>query len=390
MRGNVRNGVRRRRIGAAAVVAGLLLGAGAGAVRSQEQAGPAAREGTVAAAIDSARASGSTVYLPVLGSTPDTGFMFGAVALRFFYPDHDAPDPRPSVFSPTFVYTARSQMLIYLGVDLVWDANRNELEFVPSYIDFPDSYFGIGRDADPDADEVTYDGRSVAADLRFARAVRGDWRLGLDGRAVRQETGNFSPAGASSLGGLAGTGTSTLVKLGPSLALDSRDNTWSPRRGLWLHGVWRFAGKALGSDYALDEVVVDLRGYRSLGPDLILAGQTLLTRQTGAVPFWALPRLGGDEGLRGYRGALYRDRTCALARAELRRDALWGRLGGVVFAGVGDVAPDPSALTLAGRLWTVGGGLRFMIDTRERVNIRADVGFGNGDAGFFLSLGEAF
>jgi len=31
-----------------------------------------------------------------------------------------------------------------------------------------------------------------------------------------------------------------------------------------------------------------------------------------------------------------------------------------------------------------------MIDPDERVNLRVDIGAGNGDGGFYLSLGEAF
>jgi hypothetical protein len=62
----------------------------------------------------------------------------------------------------------------------------------------------------------------------------------------------------------------------------------------------------------------------------------------------------------------------------------------VVFAGLGDVAPSPTKLTLAAELWSAGFGFRYRLDDRERVNVRLDFGFGNGDSGFFLSLGEAF
>jgi hypothetical protein len=62
----------------------------------------------------------------------------------------------------------------------------------------------------------------------------------------------------------------------------------------------------------------------------------------------------------------------------------------VVFAGIGDVAPSPGKLTLARNLWTAGFGLRYTLDKVESVKIRLDWGWGNGDSGFYLSLGEAF
>jgi hypothetical protein len=69
---------------------------------------------------------------------------------------------------------------------------------------------------------------------------------------------------------------------------------------------------------------------------------------------------------------------------------IFKRFGAVAFAGIGDVAPSPSRLTLSKQLWSAGFGLRFAFDETEMVNIRVDFGWGNGDSGFFLSLGEAF
>ena len=41
-----------------------------------------------------------------------------------------------------------------------------------------------------------------------------------------------------------------------------------------------------------------------------------------------IDRIGGEEGLRGYRGGLYLDKTRVLGRVEFRRDAIVGRFGG--------------------------------------------------------------
>jgi hypothetical protein len=80
----------------------------------------------------------------------------------------------------------------------------------------------------------------------------------------------------------------------------------------------------------------------------------------------------------------------ALVRAEWRSGPVWKRFGAVAFAGAGDVAPRPGALTTAAGLTTVGLGLRWTVSPQEKVNIRMDFGFGKDDGGFFLSLGEVF
>jgi hypothetical protein len=200
----------------------------------------------------------------------------------------------------------------------------------------------------------------------------------------------IAPEGVLASGLVAGTTDSQVLDLGPTLVLDSRDNSWAPGRGWWLQAIARFGGAGLGNDYTYQEHTLDLRKYATLRPNLVVAIQCLATSMVGEPPFFLLPRLGGDSGLRGYRGSLYLDRTLALARCEVRRGQLWGRLGAVAFAGIGDVAPSVARLTLSKRLWAAGFGVRYLVDQREKVNVRVDVGFGNGDSGFFLSLGEAF
>ncbi len=344
---------------------------------------------TASAAADSAANTGSTVLLPILGYTPDTGLMLGGLAMRFFYMEPDYEEVRPSVFSPTVIYTLKNQVMIYLGTSLNWDENRNALNVVPNYYKFPDKFYGIGREVSVDNEE-DYTSENIGLDLDFSRQVWRNWRVGASYRLMKHRLTEIAPDGQLASGTINGTQNTWLSGLGPVVSLDSRDNIWAPDRGWWLQASARFAGTDLGSDYTTQEYTLDLRGYWTVGTDLVLAGQYLTTRLEGDPPFFVMPRLGGDSALRGYRGGLYMDKTRALTRLELRRTGLWGRLGVVAFAGAGDVAPSPEKLTLASELWSAGFGFRYMLDEKERVNLRMDFGFGNGDSGFYLSPGEAF
>lgn len=344
---------------------------------------------TATAAADTLANTGSTVVLPIIGYTPDTGLMLGGLAMRFFYMEPDYPEARPSVFSPTVVYTLKNQVMIYLGTSLNWDENRNALNVVPNYIKFPDKFYGTGRGVSLDNEEE-YTSESLGLDVDFNRKVWRNWSLGLSYILKKHRLVEVAPGGQLASGSIAGTENSWLSGLGPALSLDSRDNMWAPDRGWWLQARARFAGSDMGSDYTTEEYTLDLRGYWTVGQDLVLAGQYLTTRLEGDAPFFIMPRMGGDTGLRGYRAGLYMDQTRALSRLEFRRSHLWGHLGAVAFAGIGDVASSPTKLTLAGELWSAGFGLRYMLDDKERVNLRMDFGFGNGDSAFFLSLGEAF
>ncbi len=373
------------------LLAGCLCLVHPGLVLSQEDAESEQRESILLASAspDSLANSGSTVLLPVLGYTPDTGLMLGGTILRFFYLEPEYADSRPSVFSPVFIYTLKNQIMIFMGLGLNWDQDRNALELNPHFIKFPNQFYGIGRDVSID-DEEDFTSETLGLGLDYSRRVWHNWRVGLSYLIMKHRLTETDPAGQLNQGHILGSENSILSGLGPALVMDSRENTWNPYQGWFLSGTARFGGSALGSDYTLQEYNLDLRGYFSLGEKTVLAGQYLTTRFEGETPFYVMPRLGGDDGLRGYRGGLYMDTTRAFGRMELRRRAILGPFGAVAFAGIGDVAPSPGKLTLAGNLWSAGFGIRYLLDENERINIRLDFGFGNGDSGFYLSLGEAF
>lgn len=332
---------------------------------------------------------GETVVFPIVGYTPDTSLLFGATLLRFFYMDPEGSDTRPSVFSPVFVYTVENQTLIFLGTDLNWGGGRWHASFVPSYQKFPDQFYGLGRRA-PAAAEENYTPEQFAFWGLVEREVLGRLRLGVNYQGARHQLLEVDRGGLLDGTTVLGTRKTTVSAPGVGLAWDTRDHTWSVRRGTWLQARTSFYRDAWGSDLDWTEYEVDARGYIPVGERGTLAGQFLYNATDGDAPFFELPRLGGQEGLRGYPGGRYMDGTLALARLEWRSGEVWKRWGVVAFAGLGDVAPSPDRLTTAARLYSVGGGLRFTLSRDELVKIRLDMGWGNGESGFYLSLGEAF
>ena len=239
-------------------------------------------------------------------------------------------------------------------------------------------------------DEEDYTPERIAVKMRYSRETLGELRLGVEYQVMRHRLDEVDPDGQLATGDINGTGNSTLSLPGIIVSWDTRDNIWAPKRGLWVKLDAGISSGTFGSDYRFNKFVGDFRGYVSAGENTVWAVQVLATGLDGDPPFFALPRLGGDDGLRGYRGGLYMDKTRMLGRAEFRRDGIVGRFGGVVFAGIGDVAPSMDKLSVVGNLWTAGLGIRYLWDEGEQLKIRLDFGWGNGDSGFYLSLGEAF
>ena len=370
----------------------LLLGACAAVAAAQDpHDGP--RDGAAAEALadtaDTAAGRGQLVLLPVLGYTPDTGLLLGGLALRFFHLDPPGEDARPSVISPVVVFTLKNQVMVFLGSDLNWGEGRWHAGLQPSYQKFPDDYYGIGRDTPVEPLE-SYTPEQFAFEGMIERRIAADLRVGVGYQVAKHQLLETAPGGELAGGQVPGTGTAVLSAPGLLAGWDSRDNTWSPRRGLWLQTGLSFFRDGWGSDYDFTESFVDLRRYWPTGERSALAVQALGRSLDGQAPFFHLPRLGGQNGLRGYSGGRFIDNTLVMVRTEWRTGPVWKRFGAVVFAGLGDVAPGVGDLTTAAGLTTWGLGLRWLINPAEKVNVRMDFGFGKDDSGFYLSLGEAF
>ena len=102
-----------------------------------------------------------------------------------------------------------------------------------------------------------------------------------------------------------------------------------------------------------------------------------------------MANVGGDDMIRGYASNRFRDNHFLGAQIEYRFP-LWWRFGMVVFTGVGDVYHTPSDIKLNTLKYTTGAGIRLAINTKERLNVRFDYGFGRKSNAFYIMLTEAF
>ena len=142
-----------------------------------------------------------------------------------------------------------------------------------------------------------------------------------------------------------------------------------------------------GSDFAYLRASLDGAGYFPAGPRNMLVVQVLAQFTAGGSPFFSLPQIGGTRLLRGYPAGKFRDRHLLIAQAEWRFALLW-RLKGAAFAGAGSVFGSPGEALH----WRPNGGagIRFEVDRKQHIHLRADYGFGDGVSGFYLTVGEAF
>ena len=328
--------------------------------------------------------TGWLFVLPVAAYAPETGFSFGASAAyqRQF---SRQPGARPSTFLPVVLLTVKNQLLVGLLTDAWLAADAWHLTANAGYRKFPTLFHGIGDDTSA-AQEERYTDLSADLELELARRISGPLFVGgiLDANHTRLR--DLETGGLLASGTVPGAGGGSLWGLGLSLAWDSRDAVQYPTRG-WNQrlSVTRYLD-VLGGDYRYTWTEAMVSRYWPLGDDQVLAANLHGTfKAGGVVPFYRLSPM----GLRGYSEERHRERHVVRGQVELR-SGLWGRLGGVVFAGLGEMAAGTDRLRLDEVRPMLGAGLRFNVGGAQRVNLAVDVGFGEDQSGVYLRFGEAF
>ncbi len=340
------------------------------------------------AAPDSAPQRGRWRALPVVGSAPETGLQFGGMLIRVGRPAGARPTARPITDRFLARVTTRSQLELEWERDAWFDDDRWRLQTRLEYSRFPLRFYGLGVDA-PESAEELYAPRTPTAAILAQRLVARGVYVGAGYTIARTTMRGLDPDGALAAGGIRGSRGGTVALLDLSLVADTRDNVYAPRRGHFVTLQWSPARSALGSSFDFTRTLLDARGYRPLGTRTSVTVQGVLDDVRGAPPFDRLPTIGTSSVMRAYERGRYRDATLAAAQVELRRD-LPRRLAGVVWVGAGTVAPRLGALDEARVLPSAGVGGRWYLFPKERLAARADLAFGRGATGIYISVAEAF
>lgn len=330
---------------------------------------------------------------PVFGYQPETNFAFGIIS--FIVYDNNGHEKsayyRPSTISPYFLYTLNNQMLVAIDFELFFK-NGIYLDIKPRYYNYPDFYYGIGNDNDKEQEEI-YTNEFIRLDGRLMKFLNKKWSAGLRFDIQSNSLYDFDADGQLIDGEVFGTEGGLNVALGPTVQIDTRDNILYPSTGIYARAEINVFSESLAGDFNYVNYLLDFRKYVSVKNEKnILAFQAVSNFTSGSkVPFYKLQKVGGDSRLRGIENAnLYLDKQSFWMQAEYRRKLFW-RLGGVAFAGFGDVAPSLGNYRFDELKYVVGLGGRFQALKHEKLNLRLDAGIGRGGQyAFYLSVKEAF
>jgi outer membrane protein assembly factor BamA len=200
---------------------------------------------------------------------------------------------------------------------------------------------------------------------------------------------NVEPDGLLNSGSITGSRGGLLSGFGISLDWDTRDGVLYPRKGVFFELTADTYGAGTGSDFSFTSLKLDCREYFHVAPDQVLALQAYIRSNSGDVPFHKLAMLGGESLMRGYYKGRFRDKDILAVQAEYRV-MVTKRIGVVGFAGLADVFPDFSEFKLKTIKYSVGTGVRYMINKREGTTLRMDMAWGKANFGLYFTAQEAF
>jgi len=353
------------------------------------------------------------IALPVIFRTPETRWAFGGAA-QVTWRFKGQEGARPSFVRPGFVYTQNKQILLYIPYRMFWGRNTGGLSKWTSfgevgYFKYNFFFYGIGNDQPVDFVE-RYDYEFPRLRFNLLRLVRSNTYMGATLAYDDIDIVGVDPAGQLVDGTITGSQGGRYTQLGWMTIFDSRDNIFFPSKGEYIVSELAASNKLVASDFEFIRYTIDASKYIPINWNKVRYGYDPYTsessptkinlRHTLAVQFYAqsnwgdppfdqLARLGGANRMRGFYEGRFRDKHLWLTQMEYRAFLAW-RIGVSAHAAFGMVAPTISQYSFANGRFTYGGGMRFAIDKKEKINFRLDYGRGKYGSNFYVTVGEAF
>lgn len=340
------------------------------------------------------RADGSDGYkakllgLPFIYYTPETKLAFGGGGVFNFRTGKKKETARTSSVWAFASYNLARQFEVMIRPEIYLGGNDLYLFGDFRYERAPQRFYGVGDDM-PTTDVESYTPRTfsvlLGAKKRLFRSLFAGFRCDFENVSIEA----VEAGGILDEAGLTGSDGGVYSGLGLSLDWDSRDTVLFPHRGLFLELSADAFGDVLGSDASFTSLAVDLRKYVPFGASRVLALQARLHATGGDVPFHRLALLGGESFLRGYYKGRFRDKGLVGVQAEYRV-LVTERIGVVGFAGVAELFPGFDEFGIDNLKWSVGTGLRYMVNKRDGTTLRMDMAWGPACFGLYVTAKEAF
>jgi len=370
--------------------------------------------------------AGSLLLIPVIGSNPATGFVFGVGGQYAF----KMPESKLySLISGSAQVTTKSQYIFMLKNSIYSRKQRLFYSGDWRYLIYSQSTYGLGTNA-PEGGileyqynlgglETTSDSLTQPMQFNFARLhqsigfkIREGIYLGFgyqfDGyNKIVDEKLRLNPGDSvitshyaynTKYGFDLDSYFSSAINV--SLILDTRDNMINAYKGYFASIGWRGASKLTGNRTTDNIFQVEWRSFHGVSkrnPAHLVAFWLMGNFSSeGDFPYMNLPATAYDQrgrSARGYTQGRFRGNNFVYGETEYRFpiSKCGGVLSGVLFLNATTTNNTVQNLSLFESVRPgYGFGLRILVDKKSRTTLAIDIGFGDKTSGFYLAAAETF
>ena len=331
------------------------------------------------------RASGF-LPLPIIVTEPAVGFG-GGIAAMFLRPRRELGKEgyaRPDLSLVGGVFTENGTRMAMAGDSTLWldGCLKTTVGAIGGYLNL--DIYGLGATPGEQDDAVRYTlaMSGAMAQLDWQLAPSSPWWIGM-----RLVYANIEPRlrDEPRFPGLEDHVRSTMSGPGVQLIYDTRDNLFTPTRGLYSETSAIVFDEAFGGSRNFQRYEQMLLGYWTLSPTVTLGARGDYQQVEGDAPFYARPYI----YMRGIPAMRYPGERVGVVEGEVRWQFL-GRWSVVAFGGVGSARIDEGPAPRTKTAGAGGLGFRYEIAHKFGMHVGVDVARGPDDTAVYLTVGNAW
>jgi hypothetical protein len=326
---------------------------------------------------------------PIFAYAPESGYIYGLAKINLIDLSPAESGTTPTDIHELVSFSTLGHLDLYVGTQVYLRADSYFLQDGIGYSYFPKYIRGIGNQPSvKDIESIVL--RQFYTNNVFYKALYHDNFLGFVCNVSNFSDITLQKNSYLAINDVTGKDGGKSVGFGLSFLYDSRDNRYNASSGQYVNLESTFYQDRFGSDFNYTHYVVDLREFLPMYHTQVLAFQLYTEANLGDVPFFSLAKLGGPNRMRGYYEGMVRDKVIVDSQVEYRVP-IWSIFGLTAWIGTGRVADSYGSMKAADFWFSYGFGLRFMIDSKTKTNLRVEFGFGEeGSQAINVNFSEAF
>jgi len=173
---------------------------------------------------------------------------------------------------------------------------------------------------------------------------------------------------------------------------DTKDNSNFPQKGIFIENKFSLSNKLFSSDKNYQVYRFEFDYYKNFYQNHTFAFQTIFRSASSDSPLIEKSFLG--DNIRAINSSRFYDNHLCTLRGELRSfpfsQKLLDRFGIVLFTEIGQVSDKITNFDLDEFKFSFGFGFRFLVLPKEKVTVRVDAGFHDGNIKNEIKSFEAF